>query len=122
MNKILRLSILFEKGISKAALANIFGKYNNYTFNYTNNTSRWIQFEFPSIKFLIPMHLKSIHDLLVNYEQEHGELTFKMFDLFDNKSGAYSPISIHCLRGRWSTCESLTGEELISSPSLFSLF
>jgi hypothetical protein len=114
--KVLKLTILLEPGLSKAALANVFGDYITLGRQHT-----FIEFTFSSVNMLSARHLKPIHDLLKQFEQEQP-LRYKMFYLHDAAASNYSPIAIHCDSGKWFTVSSASGAEMNKSESLFGLF
>lgn len=114
--KVLKLTILLEQGISKAALMNVFGDCV-----HMQSRSRFVQFSFPSVRMLNPIQLKPIYDLLNTFEKKQP-LKYKMFHLYDDEDHSCAPVSIHCQRSKWFTVSSATLAETNSADTLYGLF
>ena len=112
----LKLTILIDENTSISSLANTFGDYV-----LLGNKCRFIQFTFPSINMLSANHLEPIYNLIKTYEKGKN-LYYKMFYLYDETNNTYSPISIHCHKGKWFTVNASTGVEMNYSESLNGLF
>lgn len=110
------MTILIEPGVSKAELANIFGKFQEFTI-----TNRYIQFQFNNVRMLTGLQVQGICKLLQNYESSTTVLRFKMFHLFDSNDLTYSPVNIQCWSGEWRVVSSDNGIELNKSRNLSTL-
>ena len=112
----LKLTILIDENTSISSLANTFGDYV-----LLGKKCRFIEFTFNSITMLSANHLEPIYNLIKTYEKGKP-LYYKMFYLHDKINDTYSPISIHCHKGKWFTVMGNTGVEMNYSDSLNGLF
>ncbi len=115
--RVLKLTIFVEYGMSLASLANTFGDYV-----LLGKDCCFAEFTFPSVNMLSVRQIEPIHDLIKSTFERNEPLRYKMFYLYDSMNNTYSPISIHCHKGKWFTVSASTGVEMNYSNSLFGLF
>lgn len=109
--------MLLEPEKSKAELANTFGDLKEITMP----VYKWAQFRFDNVRMLTSNQLMPVYNLLLSYEQHHGQLKFKMFHLYDDNDNTYSPISLQAYKGLWAVTSSATGMDMNTSTNLLTL-
>lgn len=102
--KELKLTILIEPG-KKSEVINMFG--TNY--HIIGKRLKFIQYSFPDIKMFTPFKVAPVYNLLRTLEQ-HCELRYKMFHLFDEEDGSYAPVYFESLNNKWQCIQSSTGK------------